>query len=135
LNPNGIKKSGEALMTIMRRYARDGYVDQMNKALQEAVGKENAKYALALAKVIETSVIEEKTIMEVIAEKYGKDIAKKLIVEQFPKLKKTVDFVTKWDKFIKKSKSVTGMVAETREGSELPTTLMKEFLDLVKMAM
>lgn len=135
LNPDGIKKSGEALMTIMRRYARDGYVDQMNKALQEAVGKENAKYALALAKVIETSVIEEKTIMEVIAEKYGKDIAKKLIVEQFPKLKKTVDFVTKWDKFIKKSKSVTGMVAETREGSELPTTLMKEFLDLVKMAM
>lgn len=133
LSPQGIRENGEALLEVMRKYAQEDFVKYLNKALEEAMGKENAKYALAVVKVVETGLIEEKGFLEVIADKYGKDIAKKLIEQKFPQLKETIKFVTKWEKFIKQTNKVETLVSETRNGSALPSELISQFLKLPKL--
>lgn len=133
LNQDGIRKGGEALLEVLRKYGEEEYVKYLNKAVEEAFGKENVKYALAVVKVVETSLIEEKTIFEVIADKYGKSIAKKLVYELFPEVKKTVDFINKWDKYLKQTDKIKTTIQAVRSGEELPTDLMAEFLKLEKL--
>lgn len=133
LSPQGIQENGSALLKVLRKYAQEDFVKYLNKAIEEALGKENAKYALAVVKVVETGLIEEKDFLEVIGDKYGEDIAKKLIEQQFPKLKKTIQFVTKWEKYIKKADKFNTMIGDTRNGDALPTNLMTQFLELVKL--
>lgn len=133
LNKMGIQQSGDRLLKVIREYARDEYVNAMNKAIEEAMGKENAKYALGVVKVIETSLIEEKSIMQVIADKYGKTVAKELISKKYPQIKKIIGFYNKWDKYIKQNQKIEDMISDVRSGEELPTDLMKEFVNLKKV--
>lgn len=133
LNKDGIRKTGDLMLGVIRDYARDEYVNAMNKAIEEAVGKENAKYALGVVKVIETSLIEERSILNVIAGKYGKTVAKELIANKYPKMKKVIEFYTKWEKYIRHNQKIESMITEVRNGETLPTDLMKEFLKLQKV--
>lgn len=133
LSERGIRENSEALLEVLRKYGEEEFVKYLNKAVEEALGKENAKYALAVVKVVETSLIEEKTLYEVIADKYGKAAAKKLITEQFPEVKKVIDFVNKWDKFLKQTDKVTSLAVDVRTGDALPTELMTQFLSLTKL--
>lgn len=133
LSLKGIRENGDTLLKVLRQYAQEEFITYINKALEESMGKKNAKYALAIVKVIETGLIEEKDFMEVIADKYGKDIAKKLMERQFPQVKKIMKFITAWEKYIKKADSLSTQLVEVRGGDALPSDLIKEFLQLTKL--
>jgi len=135
LNPTGIRQGAGEILTIMRKYAQDAYIEQLNKAVEEVVGKEYAKYVLAVVKVVQTGIIEEKELYEVIAEEYGKSTAKALISQKFPIAEKTGSFLKKWDDYVSQTEGVVNMAEDTRNGRELPSDLMRDFLDLSKLAL
>lgn len=135
LNPKGIREGTDRLFEVMEAYAKKEYMDQLEKAVKEVTGKEYAKYALAIVKMVETSVIEEKEFTQVIAERFGKAIARDLISKKLPVIQKTVDFFNQWESFIKPISDLKSIAAHARKGDELPTDLMKQFVDLAKVAL
>ena len=135
LSQTGIRQGAGELLEVMRKYAQDEYISQLNKAVEEVVGKDYAQYALAVLKVIETGIIEEAHLVEVIADKYGQKYAEALILEKFPNAKKVAGFLSKWDRYVGSTADFEDMVQKTRRGEELPTNLIREFLSLAKVAL
>ena len=135
LNHHGVQQGAGRILDVMNQYAEDEYLSNIHKAVEEVVGKEYAKYALGMLKVVEQSIDEEKELYQVILEKYGKEPAEKLIKSLMPKARIQAAFYSKWDKYIKPFKDFADMAEETRKGKELPTDLMREFLKLAEKAL